>query len=100
MNEYEEIFLCKTRQRTSMFSGAQFSRYMIEGHPQTCYELFQMDKETFINLCDHLKRQENLQDTRLVTVEEVVAMFLLIVGHNMRMRVVADHFQHSTETVA
>ena len=59
-----------------------------------------MYKETFINLCDHLKRQENLQDTRLVTVEEVVAMFLLIVGHNMRMRVVADHFQHSTETVA
>ena len=55
MNEYEEIFLCKTPQRTSMFSGAQFSRYMIEGHPQTCYELFQMDKQTFLNLCDHLK---------------------------------------------
>ena len=24
MNEYEEIFLCKTPQRTSMLSGAQF----------------------------------------------------------------------------
>ncbi|KAL6322887.1 hypothetical protein AAG906_021021 [Vitis piasezkii] len=45
MNEYEEIFLCKTPQRTSMLSGAQF-------------------------------------DTRLVTVEEAVAMSLLIVGHN------------------
>ncbi|RVW82932.1 hypothetical protein CK203_038302 [Vitis vinifera] len=63
MNEYEEIFLCKTPQRTSMLSGAQF-------------------------------------DTRFVTVEEAVAMFLLIVGHNVRMRVVADRFQHSTETVA
>ncbi|RVW82916.1 L10-interacting MYB domain-containing protein [Vitis vinifera] len=63
MNEYEEIFLCKTSQRTSMLSGAQF-------------------------------------DTRFVTVEEAVAMFLLIVGHNVRMRVVADRFQHSTETVA
>ncbi|RVW84970.1 hypothetical protein CK203_039527 [Vitis vinifera] len=100
MNEYEEIFLCKTPQRTSMLSGAQFVRDMIEGHPQTCYELFQMDKETFMNLCDHLKRHENLQDTRFVTVEEAVAMFLLIVGHNVRMRVVADVFQHSTETVA
>ena len=59
-----------------------------------------MDKETFMNLCDHLKRHENLQDTRFVTVEEAVAMFLLIVGHNVRMRVVADRFQHSTETVA
>ena len=26
-------------------------------------------------------------------------MFLLIVGHNVRMRVVAKRFQHSTETV-
>ena len=58
-----------------------------------------MDKETFMNLCDHLKRHENLHDTRLITVEEVVAMFLLIIGHNVRMRVVADCFQHSIETV-
>ena len=50
MNEYKEIFLCKTSQRTSMLSGAQFIRDMIDGHPQTCYELFQMDKETFFNL--------------------------------------------------
>ena len=26
-------------------------------------------------------------------------MFLLIVGHNVRIRVIADHFQHSIETV-
>ena len=45
-------------------------------------------------------RDENLQDTRLVTVKEVVAMFLLIIGHNVRMKVVADHFQNSTEIVA
>ncbi|RVW17267.1 hypothetical protein CK203_069192 [Vitis vinifera] len=41
-----------------------------------------------------------VEDTRFVTVEEAVAMFLLIVGHNVRMRVVAYRFQHSTETVA
>ena len=53
-----------------------------------------------MNLCNHLKRHENLQDTQLVTVEEAVAMFLLIVGHNVRMRVVADRFQHFIEIVA
>ena len=58
-----------------------------------------MDKETFMNLCDHLKRHENLQDTQLVTVEEAVAMFLLIIGHNVRMRVLTNRFQHSIETV-
>ena len=59
-----------------------------------------MDKETFLNLCNHIKRHENIHDTRLVTVEEAVAMFLLIVEHNVRRRVVADCFQHSIETIA
>ena len=58
-----------------------------------------MDKETFLNLYDHLKRHENLQDTLLMIVEETVTMFLLIVRHNVRMNVVANRFQHSTETV-
>ena len=30
-----------------MLSSAQFVRDMIHGHPQTCYELFRMDEETF-----------------------------------------------------
>ncbi|KAL6344346.1 hypothetical protein AAG906_037928 [Vitis piasezkii] len=55
MKVYEEIFLSKTPQRTSMLSGAQF-------------------------------------DTRWVTIAEAVAMFLLIIGHNVRMRVATNHF--------
>ena len=56
-----------------MLSGAQLVRDMIDGHLQTCYELFWMDKETFLNLCDYLKRHENLQDTQLVIVEQTVS---------------------------
>ena len=56
-------------------------RDIIDGHPQTSYKLFQMDKKTFLNLYDHFERHKNLQDTRLVTVEKAIAIFLLIVGH-------------------
>ena len=83
-----------------MLSGTQFVRDILDCHPQTCYELFRMDKRTFVNLCHHLKRHENLKDTQWVTIVEAVVMFLLIVGHNVRMRVVADHFQYLTEIVA
>ena len=51
-----------------------------------------MDKETFMNLCNHIKRHENIHDTQLVTVEEAVAMFLLIVGHTVRIKVVSNYF--------
>ena len=65
MKEYEDFFfyLRKTPQRTFMLSGAKFIRDILDDHPQTSYKLFQMDKQTFFNLCDHLKRHENLKDT-------------------------------------
>ena len=50
-NEYNEIFLCKTSQRTSLLSsGAQFIIDMIDGHSKTCYDLFRME----INIFEHL----------------------------------------------
>ena len=39
-----------------------------------------------------MKRHENLKDTRWVTIAEAVAMFLLIIGHNVRMKVATNHF--------
>ena len=33
------------------------------------------------------------------TIEDVVIMFLLIVGYNVRMKVVANRFQHSIKTI-
>ena len=60
------------------------------------YELFWMDEETIMKLCDRLKRHENLQGTWLVTV----VMFLLIVGYNVRIRIVTYHFQHFIEIIA
>ncbi|XP_019429998.1 PREDICTED: uncharacterized protein LOC109337448 [Lupinus angustifolius] len=40
----------------------------------------------------------NLSDGKKVCVEEGVAMFLVIICHNMRHRVVAERFQHSLQT--
>ena len=32
-------------------------------------------------------------------VEEALALFLIIIGHNVGITVIVDHFQHSFETV-
>ena len=34
-----------------------------------------------------------------MTIEEVVAMFLIIVEYNVRIWIVTNHFQHSTKIV-
>ena len=58
-----------------------------------------MDKTTFLLLCASLKEKEYLKDSQEVMVEKALVMFLIIIYHNVGMRVIADRFQHSLETV-
>nr|XP_048328401.1 uncharacterized protein LOC107422048 [Ziziphus jujuba var. spinosa] len=97
--EYTKRFLEKIPQRTSMLSGQNFITELLNGSEKTCYELFRMDKNIFLSLCTCLKQHEYLKDTKVVRVEEALAMFLIIIGHNVGMRLIADRFQHSLETV-
>ncbi|XP_059665391.1 uncharacterized protein LOC132311495 isoform X2 [Cornus florida] len=58
-----------------------------------------MDREVFLKLCRILREQKLLEDIHTISIEESVAMFLFIIGHNIRRAVVAERFQHSGETV-
>ena len=82
-----------------MLTGDAFIKEILNGNPRTCYELFCMDRPTLTSLCNYLRTHKFLTNSRQITVEEAVGMFLLIVGHNVRIRVIAYRFQHSTETV-
>jgi hypothetical protein len=57
-----------------------------------------MKRDTFVSLCN-VPRGGYLEDSCVVRVEEVVAIFCLIVGHRQGMRV-SDRFQHSIETIS
>ena len=82
-----------------MLTGDAFIKEILNGNRRTCYELFCMDRPTFTSLCNYLKTNKLLTNSRQITVEEAVNMSLLIVRHNVRIKLIADHFQHSTETV-
>ncbi|XP_062111476.1 protein ALP1-like [Humulus lupulus] len=99
LSDYNEKFIEKIPQRTSSLCGEDFVRELLGGHERTCYELLRMDKNVFIELCTYLKQKEYIKDTREIKVEEAVAIFLIIVGQNVGMRLIADRFQHSLETI-
>ncbi|KAG6511476.1 hypothetical protein ZIOFF_029544 [Zingiber officinale] len=84
--------------RTSSLTGRMYIQEILDGHPQVCFDNFRMSKHVFVNFCRTLKEMNLLQDGKKVTVEEGVAMFLLIIGHNTRHRICADRFQHSLYT--
>nr|XP_027192011.1 protein ALP1-like [Cicer arietinum] len=59
-----------------------------------------MKNECFLNFCNELRGKNYLSDSRDVLVEEKVATFLFIIGHNVRHRVASNRCQHSTETIS
>ncbi|XP_023885850.1 uncharacterized protein LOC111997956 [Quercus suber] len=70
-----------------------------DGNPTNCHDMFRMTLDLFYHLVDELKQHGYLKKRKgRVDVQEAVAIFLYIVGHNTRMRPVGDRFQHSTET--
>ncbi|KAH6800671.1 hypothetical protein C2S52_001135 [Perilla frutescens var. hirtella] len=73
---------------------------MIEGDPQSFRQLYRMYPDAFLKLCSIIRDKTPLQDTRHICVEEMVATFLIIVGHidrycNVRQRFSRSHFATS-----
>lgn len=56
-----------------------------------------MEKHVFIDLCKELKVKYGLKGSRSIYVEELVAMFLMILGHEFGNQVIRERFQHSRE---
>ncbi|KAH6793608.1 hypothetical protein C2S52_004085 [Perilla frutescens var. hirtella] len=75
--------------------GYHFVKDMIEGDPQNLRQLYRMYPDAFLKLCSIIRYKTHLQDTRHICVEEMVATFLIIVGHNDRYCNVRQRFSRS-----
>jgi hypothetical protein len=64
-----------------------------------CVNMFRRRRAPFFRLCNLLRERNLLVDTINCCVEEQVAMFLHIVGHNQRFRVIKQNWRRSIETV-
>ncbi|XP_062170991.1 protein ALP1-like [Alnus glutinosa] len=79
--------------------GAMYITCMLNGNPMSYKEMFRMEPLEFIALCSELRERQLMRSTRYLDVEESMAIFLMIIGHSQRQRVMLDRFQHSTEIV-
>ena len=63
-------------------------RYIYESDDVHCVNLLRMKRAPFFQLCDHFCSRQLVTDSIHASVEKQVAMFLHVVGHNERFRVV------------
>ena len=99
VGEYALKYLCKQPCRTSELTGHKWVQEILHGNDRRCYEMFRMDKHVFSLLCTALV-ECGLKSTNRMGVEEMVAMFLHVLGHGVGNRIIQERFQHSGETVS
>ncbi|PPD80543.1 hypothetical protein GOBAR_DD22529 [Gossypium barbadense] len=66
---------------------------------QHCIDMIRMRPIAFFNLCDILSTNNLLQSSKSVDIREQVVIFLHIIGHNVRFRVIGSRYYRSIQTV-
>ena len=64
-----------------------------------CLSMLRMTRAPFFALCNLFRERSLVCERQGCTIEEQVAMFLHVVGHNQRFRVVHQSFRRSIEIV-
>ncbi|PWA46284.1 hypothetical protein CTI12_AA510170 [Artemisia annua] len=77
----------RKRDNTSTMSGHQYTQELLQGNNLQCTELIRMSRDSFVRLCNHFKERNWLRDSKHISVEEKMFIFLMIVGHNERFSV-------------
>ena len=75
-------------------------RFIYHSDGRCRVELLRIRRAPFFQLCDLFHNRGVLRDSINSNIEEQVAMFLLVVGHNQRFRVMNPIFRRSLETIS
>ena len=75
-------------------------RDMVRSNDITCYNQLRMYRATFDKLCLMLENVGGLKPTKHMLVDEQVAMFLHILAHHVKNRVMQYEFGRSGETIS
>ena len=74
----------KEQVSTSSFTGSLFIGEVLDDSSSICYELMRMEKYGFISLCHMFREKRWLVDSKHLSVEEKMTIFLMTISHNLR----------------
>jgi len=99
---YYFTYLHKEPCRNSILQGHSYIQELLSDdcNPRRAAEGLRMPFPTFRLLMQELQQRNFLVDSRYVSAEEKLAIFLHIVGHKSSNRLVQERFQHSGETIS
>jgi hypothetical protein len=90
----------KRAQHTSCLSGERWVQELLHGHESRIYNKLGMHRAVFIQLREVLRRKAGLNDTRYVSADEQLAIFLHYIRRGLPNRGLQERFQRSADTVS
>ncbi|RZB47037.1 hypothetical protein D0Y65_050897 [Glycine soja] len=97
---YHNNYFVKEPTRNWELERHCFLNCLYRGINKDCIEQLRLSKNAFFNLCRILEEKGGLVRTRNVPTTEAVAMFLHILAHNLKYRVVQFSYCRSKETIS
>ncbi|KAF6137393.1 hypothetical protein GIB67_036430 [Kingdonia uniflora] len=85
---YYENHISKEPCRNSKLTDKEYIAELVDGNPVWMYKNLRMDKLLKKKLCGILTIEGSLRDTRGVSVDEQVGLFLYTIGHDECSRIV------------
>ncbi|PPD98872.1 hypothetical protein GOBAR_DD04086 [Gossypium barbadense] len=82
------------------YAQRDYVKRLVYASDETCIEQVRMNRTAFFKLCEMLESIGGLKSSRFMLVDEQVAMFLHIISHHLKNRVIKHHFRRSGETVS
>ena len=78
----------------------QMLRNIYLGPNEYCYDTLRFTKRSFFDLCDILRQRAGLNDTFYMSVEEAVAIFLLVLSHSQKFRLIRSTYRWTLEPIS
>ncbi|PPD99212.1 hypothetical protein GOBAR_DD03739 [Gossypium barbadense] len=82
------------------YAKRDYVKRLVYASDETCIEQVRMNRTAFFKLCEMLESIGGLKSSRNMLGDEQVAMFLHIISHHLKNRVIKHHFRRSGETVS
>lgn len=91
----------RIRMHNSIQTGYSWVRELLDAeNPTRIYNALGMHRHVFVRLVAELGRHGAINDTRYVTAEEQVAIFLRVIKRNASNRDLQERFQRSGSTIS
>jgi hypothetical protein len=85
--------------RTSIFTGQCWINELVTGHPDRFHKQMGMRKHIFRRLLNELQLHHGLRDSKHVTAEEQLAIFLYFARTGLPSCMIQERFQRSGHTI-